>query len=156
MALLDIFDRAGQASYVKSLIGDILTMAEKTPAVKMMFRAGHKVRFVNAPPDVVDLIGGLPEGVRETDPTDPAEGKSADIIMLFANNRTDLEALLPPLRVLMTPDTLLWVAYHKGSSPVKTDINRDSIWAYARTIGFDAVGNISINEDWSSIRLKQI
>ncbi len=131
-------------------------MAEKTPAVKMMFRAGRKVRFVNAPPDVINLIGGLPDGVSETDLTDPAEAQTADIILLFAHNRADLEAYLPPLRVLMTPETLLWVAYHKGSSPVKTDINRDSIWSYAKTIGFDAVGNIAINEDWSSIRLKQV
>ena len=55
----------------------------------------------------------------------------------------------------LAPNGMIWVAYHKGTSPVKTDINRDSIWAYARTIGMDAVAQVSINDDWSAVRLKR-
>jgi len=48
------------------------------------------------------------------------------------------------------------VAYHKGTSQIKTDINRDSINAYASTLGFQGVAMISINEDWSALRLKPV
>ncbi len=36
----------------------------------------------------------------------------------------------------------------------KTDINRDSIVEYARSIGMEGVAMISIDEDWSALRLK--
>ena len=39
---------------------------------------------------------------------------------------------------------------------MKTDINRDTIWAYARGVGFDAVFLISIDDDWSAMRLKVV
>jgi hypothetical protein len=51
-------------------------------------------------------------------------------------------------------DAVLWVTYPKGG--VGTDLNRDIIWDYVRTIGYDAVSNISVDEVWSAIRLKVI
>jgi hypothetical protein len=36
------------------------------------------------------------------------------------------------------------------------DINRDSIAAYAATIGLQAVAMISVDEDWSALRLKVV
>ena len=124
-------------------------MAQKSPAEKMLLRSGRTVRFVNAPPDLPDLLGQVPADTA-------AEGAPADIILLFAHHRADLEALLPPLRDGLAPGGMVWVAYHKGTSPVKTDINRDTIWKYAQTVGFDAVAQISISDDWSAMRLKVI
>jgi hypothetical protein len=49
---------------------------------------------------------------------------------------------------------LLWIAYHKGTSKVKTDIHRDSINAYALTLGMVGVAMIAINDDWAALRLK--
>jgi hypothetical protein len=51
---------------------------------------------------------------------------------------------------------MLWVTYHKGTSKVKTDINRDTINAYASTLGMQGVAIISIDDDWSALRLKLI
>jgi hypothetical protein len=39
---------------------------------------------------------------------------------------------------------------------VKTDIHRDTINAYAQTLGLQGVAMISINDDWSALRLKLI
>jgi hypothetical protein len=50
----------------------------------------------------------------------------------------------------------MWVTYHKGTSKVKTDINRDTINAYVHSIGLEGVAMISIDEDWSALRLKLI
>jgi len=49
---------------------------------------------------------------------------------------------------------MLWVSYYKGTSKVKTDINRDMIYAYAHTIGLDGVGLVSIDDTWSAMRFK--
>jgi ribosomal protein L25 (general stress protein Ctc) len=48
---------------------------------------------------------------------------------------------------------MLWVTYHKGTSGVTTDINRDTIAAYARTQGMHAVAQIAVDENWSALRL---
>jgi len=39
---------------------------------------------------------------------------------------------------------------------VKNDINRDTINTYAHTIRLEGVAMISIDEDWSALRLKLI
>ena len=131
-------------------------MPEKTVSEKLMMKPGRRVSLVNAPENAAALLGSLPEGMQMLDPDAQADALAqAEIILLFAHHRIDLETLLPGLRTALAPNGMIWVAYHKGTSPVKTDINRDSIWAYARTIGLDAVAQVSINEDWSAMRLKR-
>jgi hypothetical protein len=75
---------------------------------------------------------------------------------VFVNSRKDLEGQLPRLKPLLAPKGLLWVTYHKGTSKQKSDINRDSIAAYAGTIGLQAVAMIAVDEDWSALRLKVV
>jgi hypothetical protein len=50
----------------------------------------------------------------------------------------------------------LWEAYHKGTSWVKTDINRDMIAAYGQSPGLQPNAMISINEDWAALRLEEV
>jgi hypothetical protein len=71
-----------------------------------------------------------------------------DLIQLFVANRRELEEQLPRLKAALKPDGMLWITYHKGTSRIKTDINRDSINAYAQTIGLVGVAMISIDDDW--------
>jgi hypothetical protein len=49
---------------------------------------------------------------------------------------------------------MIWVTYPKGTSKIKSDINRDSIWKYAQTIGLEAVAIFSVDGDWSALRPK--
>jgi hypothetical protein len=58
------------------------------------------------------------------------------------------------LKKFLKPEGLLWVTYHKGTSKIKTDINRDSIAEYALSLGLKPVAMISVDEDWSALRLK--
>jgi hypothetical protein len=130
-------------------------MSERSIAQKLQIKPGRSVRLVNAPQNATALLSGLPEDTRLLD--DPALGETvlpADILILFAHHRTDLETLLLGLRTAITPGGIIWVAYHKGTSLVKTDINRDSIWRYAQMIGMNAVSQVSIDDDWSAMRLK--
>lgn len=77
-----------------------------------------------------------------------------DLIQVFVDSRKDLEEQLSRVKPFLVPKGLLWVTYHKGTSKQKSDINRDSIAAYASTIGLQAVAMISVDEDWSALRLK--
>ena len=102
-------------------------------------------------------------GVREFPSVDPPiitvstsyTGASADVIQLFVDSRAELEDTLALAKAALSgPKGSLWVTYYKGTSKIKTDIHRDSINAYAHTLGLEGVAMVSIDDDWSALRLK--
>jgi hypothetical protein len=70
--------------------------------------------------------------------------------------RNELEKQLPSLKNHLTPDGFLWITYPKGTSKIKTDINRDSIWAYAKTLDLKAVHQIAVDDTWSAMRFRHV
>ncbi len=127
-------------------------MSDKTGAQKLMIKEGRRVLFVNAPKGFKALLGELPPGVQVLKRT----GSAADVIQLFVDSRKDLGEQLPRLKGALAPGGMLWVTYLKGTSKIKTDINRDSINEYARMIGMQGVAMISLDDDWSALRLKVV
>lgn len=125
-------------------------MAEKTVAQKLFLKEGYTTLFINPPENLNHLLGGLPAGIKVQQ-----QGESAaDWILAFIANRQELEAHLPALKAHLKPGGLLWIAYHKGTSKIKTDIHRDSINAYAATLGLVGVAMVAIDDDWAALRLK--
>ena len=51
---------------------------------------------------------------------------------------------------------MLWIAYAKGTSKVKTDVNRDRLWAAVQPIGWQPVRQIALDEVWSAMRFKPV
>ncbi|MGE5221205.1 MAG: DUF3052 family protein [Omnitrophica WOR_2 bacterium] len=79
-----------------------------------------------------------------------------DMVIAFINSRSELVEQLEKRSRLVKPGGIIWVVYHKGTSKLKTDINRDTINAYAQTIGLQGIVMISINSDWSGLRLRPL
>ena len=79
-----------------------------------------------------------------------------DVVLLFAMNRKELEQYFPIAKERMGDKGSLWVAYLKQTASKATDINRDSINAYAKENGITGVAMISIDGDWSALRMKRI
>ncbi len=131
-------------------------MANKTPAQKLLIKPGMSLVVANPPADFSQLLGGLPQDVQTFSvPEQPlSSAQPADMVLAFIQNRQELEAQLSELQAALKPQGISWIAYHKGTSKTKTDINRDSINSYAQTIGLQGVAMISIDEDWSALRLK--
>jgi hypothetical protein len=126
-------------------------MSDKSITQKLFIKPGIKFLLVNPPDGYLTRMGELPIGtILLSDSSCIVEA-----IQVFVSNRTELEAQLPMLKELLAPKGMLWVTYHKGTSRVKTDINRDTINAYALTLGLEGVAMISIDEDWSALRLKR-
>ena len=127
-------------------------MSDKSIAQKLFIKPGNKYLLVNPPPGYIAQMGQLPEGtILLSDSSCLME-----VIQVFVTNRLELEAQLSRLKDLLAPKGMIWVTYHKGTSKVKTDINRDTINAYAGNLGMQGVAMISIDEDWSALRLKLI
>jgi hypothetical protein len=79
-----------------------------------------------------------------------------DVVLLFALNRKELEQYFPIAKERLGEKGSLWVAYLKQTASKATDINRDSINAYAKENGITGVAMISIDGDWSGLRMKRI
>ncbi|MHA2026139.1 MAG: hypothetical protein ACW98U_09580 [Candidatus Thorarchaeota archaeon] len=124
--------------------------SKKSLPAKLFIKEDYKVIIVNAPEGYQSLLSPLPEGVNISTDTRP----EADLIQVFLMNREEMEQQLESLTKNLKPDGWLWVSYPKGSSKVKTDINRDSIWEYGKGLGLKAVHQISIDETWSSMRFR--
>lgn len=125
-------------------------MSDKSVARKLQMRPNSAVLFVNAPKDYEAKLGPLPEGVFIVKKI----GTRVDFIQLFVESRNELEEQVPKLKRLIGATGMLWVTYHKGTSGVKTDVNRDSIAAYAGTVGMQSVAQIAVDDNWSAMRLK--
>jgi hypothetical protein len=124
----------------------------KTLAQKLQIKPGTKVLFVQSPEGYEDMLGKLPDNVTIL----AAAGIRADVIQVFVKDQGELEEQLNSLRGALKPKGILWVTYYKGTSAHRTDINRDTITEYARTMGMEGVAIISVNQDWSAIRLKVV
>jgi len=118
-------------------------------ANKLYIREGYRIAILNPPAGYSQLLGELPENVTVTN---SVEGEF-DVIQFFVTKRKKLEEELSELRNALRPGGLVWVSYPKGNQ-LDADINRDSIAAYAETIGLKAVAQVSVDDIWSALRFK--
>ena len=81
--------------------------------------------------------------------------KSSNTLVFINNNKEYLDFLNKGLKKV-EPDSVLWFAYPKGTSKVKTDINRDTIRVTGEDFGITTVTAISIDEVWSALRFRPI
>jgi hypothetical protein len=127
-------------------------MSEKTVAQKLGLKAGKTLLVRQQPDDFAALIGTLPTGSKLV----TAGNKPCALILMFAKDKAALAKGQPGCKRLLEAGGALWVAYIKGTSSRKTDINRDSIHEHVATIGLDTVSQIAIDDDWSALRLKVV
>jgi hypothetical protein len=120
----------------------------KTLAQKSLVKSGYQIQLINAPDGFA--IDGLPTEVSIT--TD--EGKERDMVYLFVNSIADVQQLAPQAIKALKYDGLLWIAYPKRSSSIKTDINCDNGWETLDAAGFRPVTQISIDDTWSALRFR--
>ncbi len=126
-------------------------MSTKSISEKFHLKPGQVFVVIDAPYGYVSLLGVLPHGCQ----LESVMRSDAAVVQVFVRDMAALRSQLQEIRSVLGA-AVLWVTYPKGGSGVRTDLNRDIIWAYVRTIGFDAVSNISIDEIWSALRLKVI
>lgn len=80
----------------------------------------------------------------------------AEAVLIFVNNLAEVEKFVSKTGKLVKPEGMLWIAYAKGSSKVKTDVNRDRLWAAVQPMGWQPVRMIALDDVWSVMRFKPI
>ena len=78
----------------------------------------------------------------------------AQFTILFIRNRSELNRFFAETIKGIEEDSLLWLAYPKGGSSIKTDLNRDIIWELIKPTGYRPVALVSMDGDWSAMRIR--
>lgn len=81
--------------------------------------------------------------------------KSTNTLVFINDNEQYLDFLNKQLNNI-EPDSVLWFAYPKGTSKIKTDINRDTIRQTGEEYNITTVTAVSIDETWSALRFRPI
>lgn len=124
-------------------------MSDKTIADKMFLKNAKSMLVVNGKANP-GLVAQLPAELIKED------ADTVDVVLLPALNQNELAQYLPQALERLNEKGSLWIAYLKQSASKATDIHRDSIDAYARQLGATAVAIISIDLDWSALRVKRM
>ncbi len=120
-------------------------------AGKLQIKSG-KLIVINAPKGYAEQ---LTQELDDLAVSTRAAGQ-AEAVLLFVNSLAEAETLTPKAGKLVKPEGMLWIAYAKGTSKVKTDVNRDRLWAAVQPIGWQPVRQIALDEVWSAMRFKPI
>ncbi|MFF2887103.1 YdeI family protein [Paenibacillus sp. NPDC057967] len=107
------------------------------------------------PPDDYDIVRelGLPASSSRSTEDELGEG-AYEFVLLFVTSLAELEKRAPVAIRAAETDALLWICYPKGTSRIKTDINRDTGWTLMKTFGTEGVAMISMDETWSAMRYR--
>lgn len=82
--------------------------------------------------------------------------KSKDTLIFVNNKKEYIRFLDEHLHKNIEPDSVFWFVYPKGTSGIKTDINRDILRQTAEEYGITTVTAVSINDTWSALRFRPI
>jgi CheY-like chemotaxis protein len=134
---------------VKPVVHDAMAGYSGTPLPKKLgIKPGSVVTLMGAPPDFEQTLGDLPDDVRFRR---QARGK-ANLVMLFAKSKADLDRRLETAKRAMADKGTLWIAWPKKASGVATDLTQ----TYVRRTGLDR-GLVdfkicAIDATWSGLR----
>lgn len=121
-------------------------------AKKLLIKPGHNWLFFNAPSNYLNLLEPFPEGV-----TTHFEAKGTfDGVQLFAKNSNELTEGLKIIVPILKPNTILWIAYPKKSSGIKSDLAMMGDWSQTTAYGLEPVAAIAIDDTWTASRFRPI
>ena len=118
-------------------------------AQKLQIKSG-KLIVLNAPKGYPEQ---LTKELKDLTVTTRAAGQAA-AVLLFVNSLAEVDRLASKAIKAVKPEGMLWMAYPKGSSKVKTDVNRDKLWVAVKPFGWQPNRQIALDDVWSLMRFK--
>jgi hypothetical protein len=121
---------------------------------KLNLKAPATVLVLQAPDSFAGALASWPDACFTTLEAAP---ETVALGLAFVTQQQEIDALAPLLAARLPGDSLLWLAYPKGSSKrYRCDFNRDTGWAKLGELGFEPVRQIAIDEDWSALRFRRV
>jgi hypothetical protein len=133
------------ASIVARTVREDGDNADVDVTAKLQIKPGQRVAALAAAADVPAVT------VDAANP--PAAAEAADVVVAFARNRAELDAIAGPAIDAARRDRLAWIAYPKAGK-LGTDLNRDILAAALADQGIQPVRQVAIDETWSALRFR--
>jgi hypothetical protein len=118
---------------------------------KLQMKHGQALAVLNAPPDYLPTFARKVEGLGVVD---EITKHLPDGVLLFVTSLEEVSRLLPNAISVVKPGGLLWIAYPKGTSEVKTDVNRDKLRGAIAPSGWQPVRQVALDDTWSAMRFR--
>jgi hypothetical protein len=119
-------------------------------AKKLFMKPGMRALIISAPPDYLQLLAPLPDGVIVSS---KAAG-TCPFVQIFAKRLSEIGKIAQKLSKHAAPNALVWLAYPKQTSGIESDLSRDRIREAMSGKGWSTVSIISIDEVWSALRFR--
>jgi len=116
-----------------------------TPLLKKIgIKDGDRVLLINPPRT-------MPEEFREY--ADEQPRNDVDVVVLFAMSQAEFRDAFTKVGKKIQPDGMIWIAWPKKASGMKTDLTEDVIRNFALEGIFVDVKVCAIDETWSGLKL---
>lgn len=113
---------------------------------KLRIDGTKKMLIINAPNEYLDVLLGI-----EFETESKGEG-IYDFVQVFGYQQDELEKIAQLVEKSGKYDCSFWACYPKGTSKIKSNIKRETVWSAFELIGLQAVSQIAIDETWSALR----
>jgi len=127
----------------------------KTLLEKLNFKGQLRIAVINAEEHFFKAISKELKGIltdREIDQRCPYE-----FMIFFVRSVKEVEHFVPIALHNLTADGILWFCYPKKSSKkYSSGLERDRGWKALNEYGFYGIRMVSIDEDWSAMRFRNI
>ena len=125
-------------------------MAFSDLAKKLRLQSVQRALILNAPEEYLEALGQVPDDLS----IEQFPSGEFDFAHLFVEDLNQLGENIDQVLQVIKYDAVLWISYPKGSSGVKTDLNRDMLWKALADKGIRPVTQVSIDEVWSAMRFR--
>lgn len=115
-----------------------------TPLLKKIgIKDGDRVLVLNAPRNMPGELRAFTDELK----------KDIDVILLFAMSQSEFRDEFAKAAKKIQPDGMIWIAWPKKASGIKTDLTEDVIRNFALAGIFVDVKVCAIDETWSGLKL---
>jgi hypothetical protein len=133
----------------RSAIGNSSAGYSGTPLPnKLGIKENFRIGLVNPPKSFVQQLGELPSKTKIVS----SLKAPLDLIVVFVDRETTLSGRFPVLAEKLSPSGMIWVAWPKKSSGVKTDLTFDNVQRTGLDSGLVDVKICAIDDTWSGLK----
>ncbi|HPA86578.1 MAG TPA: hypothetical protein PK106_02220 [Bacteroidales bacterium] len=127
----------------------------KTLLEKLNYKGQKRIALINS---VSDFRLSQPDELKDVQIDSEIDQRYPySFIMIFVTKEEEVEHLVPEALHNLVADGMLWFCFPKKSSgKYKSLISRDLGWKALNDLGFYGVSIVSLNEDWSAQRFRNI
>ena len=118
-----------------------------TPLVKKLgIKPGFRAALINSPRGFTNELDGLPVDLAKK------PGKPMDFLLLFAKSQADLRENFGRCASMLAPAGMLWIAWPKKTSGVRSDLNENIVRDIGLEQGLVDIKVCAINDVWSGLK----